>query len=423
MALFCLVLWTPGLRVVRMFLVQLAHPTPLPPAHPQTSMPVCACLDTSQAPVVVCSVCQGRCAQVEPRSESLSLSVHQEPPHHQALTALLIVSVSLAMVAAIVLSVPTVSGQQEAQKLAARPVAWATHPLLARPALRPVSVLLEGVVPPVLRAQLAPTPLVGHSTHAPAALQAPPLPAPAMMILLIASVSQDLPVPSALVALLVRFALGVAACLQWCARPTPLPQLLPQLCSSVCASPAMVVLQTLHWDVPPAPSVRSVQSAATARAAQQIPASHVVVAGLLLPLDPQVLLPVCARLGLEVPPVPSAQPTPTVLASALMLVCSAQQTLQALLAQPPPVHVSARQALVVLAVPHALLEPSPQVAPHLPPMPLAPAVATQALDSRRTPPLQPLLTTLVFASLDLEVPAALHVLPTPLVQEAALIHV
>jgi hypothetical protein len=89
-----------------------------------------------------------------------------------------------------VLSVPTVSGQQEAQKLAARPVAWATHPLLARPALRPVSVLLEGVVPPVLRAQLAPTPLVGHSTHAPAALQAPPLPAPAMMILLIASVSQ-----------------------------------------------------------------------------------------------------------------------------------------------------------------------------------------------------------------------------------------
>jgi len=107
----------------------------------------------------------------------------------------------------------------------------------------------------------------------------------------------DLPVPSALVALLVRFALGVAACLQWCARPTPLPQLLPQLCSSVCASPAMVVLQTLHWDVPPAPSVRSVQSAATAQAAQQIPASHVVVAGLLLPLDPQVLLPVCARLG------------------------------------------------------------------------------------------------------------------------------
>jgi len=89
-----------------------------------------------------------------------------------------------------VLSVPAVSGQQEAQRLAARPVAWARHPLLAQPALRPVSVLLEGVVPPVLRAQLAPTPLVGHSTHAPAALQAPLQSVPAMMILLIASVSQ-----------------------------------------------------------------------------------------------------------------------------------------------------------------------------------------------------------------------------------------
>jgi hypothetical protein len=132
------------------------------------------------------------------------------------------------------------------------------------------------------------------------------------------------------------------------------------------------------------------------------------------------LLPSCA--GLEVPPAPSAHPTPTVLASALMLVCNAQQTLQALQAQPLPVHVSARRALVVPVVLHALLEPSPLAVPQRPPMPLAPAVATLALDSPQLPPLQPLPTTHVFASLGLEVPAAHHALPTPLAQEAALIH-
>ena len=107
----------------------------------------------------------------------------------------------------------------------------------------------------------------------------------------------DLPVPSALLALLVRSALEVVACLQWCALPIPSPQLMLQLCSSVCASPAMVVLQTLHWDVPPAPSVRPVQLAATAQAVQLIPAHLAAVAGPPLLLDPQVLLPACASLG------------------------------------------------------------------------------------------------------------------------------
>jgi hypothetical protein len=125
----------------------------------------------------------------------------------------------------------------------------------------------------------------------------------------------------------------------------------------------------------------------------------------------------------EVPPAPSAQPTPTVLASALIFVCCAQQTLQALQAQPPPAHVCAWRALVVPLVPHAWLEPSPLAVPQRPPTPLATDVATPALDSRLTPPLQPLPITHVFASLDLEVPAALRVLPTPLAQEAALIHV
>jgi hypothetical protein len=48
----------------------------------------------------------------------------------------------------------------------------------------------------------------------------------------------------------------------------------------------MVVLQALRWDVPPALSVSPAQSAATAREVQQIPACHVVEAGLLLLLDP-----------------------------------------------------------------------------------------------------------------------------------------
>jgi hypothetical protein len=107
----------------------------------------------------------------------------------------------------------------------------------------------------------------------------------------------DSPVSFVPLALLVRFALEVDVWLQWCVLPTLLPHLLPQLCSSVCASPAMVVLQTLHWDVPPAPSVRPVQLAATAQVAQQMHVSLVVLARLPLPLDPQVLLPVCARLG------------------------------------------------------------------------------------------------------------------------------
>jgi hypothetical protein len=105
-----------------------------------------------------------------------------------------------------------------------------------------------------------------------------------------------------------------------------------------------------------------------------------------------------------------------------MLVCNAQQTLQALQAQPLPVHVSARRALVVPLVQHALLEPSPLAVPQRPPMPLAPAAATLVLDLPQTPLLQPLPTTHVFASLGLEVPAAHHALPTPLAREAALIH-
>jgi hypothetical protein len=105
-----------------------------------------------------------------------------------------------------------------------------------------------------------------------------------------------------------------------------------------------------------------------------------------------------------------------------MLVCNAQQTLQALQAQNFPVHVSARRVLVVPLVLHALLEPSLLVVPQRPPMPLAPDVATLALDLPQTPPLQPLQTMHVFASLGLEVPAAHLALPTPLAQEAALIH-
>jgi len=65
----------------------------------------------------------------------------------------------------------------------------------------------------------------------------------------------------------------------------------------VCASLATAVLETLPWVAPPAPSVRPVQSAATARVAQQIPAHLVAVAEPLLLLDPQVLLPVCVHLG------------------------------------------------------------------------------------------------------------------------------
>jgi hypothetical protein len=132
------------------------------------------------------------------------------------------------------------------------------------------------------------------------------------------------------------------------------------------------------------------------------------------------LLHVCA--DLEVPTAPSAQPTPTVLASASMLVCNAQQTLQVLLAQTLPGHVCVGRALVDPLVQHALLEPSPLVVPQRPPMPLAPAVATLALDLPQTPPRQPLLTTHVFASLGLEVPAVHLALPTPLAPEAALIH-
>jgi hypothetical protein len=89
----------------------------------------------------------------------------------------------------IVLSVQWVSGQQEVQRLPARPVGRARHLRVALPALPPVCVFLEGVASTVLRAQLAPTPLVGHLNHAPAALQGPPLLAPAMMILLTASAS------------------------------------------------------------------------------------------------------------------------------------------------------------------------------------------------------------------------------------------
>jgi hypothetical protein len=107
----------------------------------------------------------------------------------------------------------------------------------------------------------------------------------------------DLPVPSALLALLVSSALEVAACLQWCALPIPSPQLMPQRCSSVCARLVTAVLPTPPWAVPPAQSVRPVQSAVTAQAVQQIPAHLVAVAGPPLLLDPQVLLPVCVSLG------------------------------------------------------------------------------------------------------------------------------
>jgi hypothetical protein len=107
----------------------------------------------------------------------------------------------------------------------------------------------------------------------------------------------DLPVPSALVVLLVSSALEAVACLHWCALPIPLPQLMPQLCSSACASLVTAVLPTPPWAVLPAPSVRPAQSAATARAVQQIPAHLAAMAGLPLLLDPQVLLHVCARLG------------------------------------------------------------------------------------------------------------------------------
>jgi hypothetical protein len=89
---------TPGLREGRTCLALSARPTPLPPAHPKTLMLVCACLDISRAPVAVCSVCLGRCAQVAPLLEEASLRVHRELPHHQALTALLIVCVRLGMV-------------------------------------------------------------------------------------------------------------------------------------------------------------------------------------------------------------------------------------------------------------------------------------------------------------------------------------
>jgi hypothetical protein len=107
----------------------------------------------------------------------------------------------------------------------------------------------------------------------------------------------DLPVPSALLALLVSSALEVVACLHWCVLPIPSPQLMPRLCSSVCARLVMAVLPTPLWAVPPAPSVRPAQSAVTAQAVQQIPAHLAAVAGPPLLLDPQVLLPVCVRLG------------------------------------------------------------------------------------------------------------------------------
>jgi hypothetical protein len=93
-------------------------------------------------------------------------------------------------VVAIVFSALKVSGQQEAPRLPARPVALARRPLVALSALLPVSVFLERVAPPVLRAQQAATPLVGRQTHAPAALLEPQLSAPAMMILLTVSASQ-----------------------------------------------------------------------------------------------------------------------------------------------------------------------------------------------------------------------------------------
>jgi hypothetical protein len=96
-------------------------------------------------------------------------------------------------VAAIVPCVQKVSGQQEALRLPARPVAWTRHPLVALSALPPVSVFLEGVVPPVLCAQQAATRMVGQETHAPAALLEPQLSVLAMMILLTVSASQGKP--------------------------------------------------------------------------------------------------------------------------------------------------------------------------------------------------------------------------------------
>jgi hypothetical protein len=96
-------------------------------------------------------------------------------------------------VVAIVPYVQKVSGQQEAPRLAARPVAWVRHPLVALSAPPPVSVFLEGVVPPVPCAQQAATPLVGQQTHAPAALLEPPLSVSAMMILLTVSAGQVKP--------------------------------------------------------------------------------------------------------------------------------------------------------------------------------------------------------------------------------------
>jgi len=69
-------------------------------------------------------------------------------------------------------------------------VVWVRRPLVALPALLPVSVFLEGVVPPVACAKLAPTPLVDQLPHAPAALPGPPLSALAMMILPTVSASQ-----------------------------------------------------------------------------------------------------------------------------------------------------------------------------------------------------------------------------------------
>jgi hypothetical protein len=107
----------------------------------------------------------------------------------------------------------------------------------------------------------------------------------------------DFLVLSALLALLVRSALEVIACLQWCALPIQSPQLMPRLCSSVCARLVTAVLPTPPWAVPPALSVRPVQSAVTALAVQPIPAHLAAVAGPPLLLDPQVLLAVYAPLG------------------------------------------------------------------------------------------------------------------------------
>jgi hypothetical protein len=96
-------------------------------------------------------------------------------------------------VAATVRCVCKVSGQREAPRQPARPVAWTIHPLVALSALPPVSVFLEGVVPPVTCAQQAATPLAGQQTHAQAALLEPQLSVLAMMILLTVSASQGKP--------------------------------------------------------------------------------------------------------------------------------------------------------------------------------------------------------------------------------------